>query len=74
MTYKMLLLKLGFDLISIGQMQVEKELEEGNQIHKTMQVWRRLLEIMYVYQARPCHQKEEQHHSIIRYWTQIQAC
>ena len=69
MTSKILSLKLGLDLISIDQIQVEKELEEGNQIQKTMQVWRRLLEIIYVYQARPCHQKEEQQHSLIRHWT-----
>ena len=46
MTSKMMSLNLGLDLISIGQMQVEKELEEGNRIHKKMQVWCRLIEIM----------------------------
>ena len=73
MTSKMLPLNIGLDLISIGQIKVEKDLEEGNQIHKTMQVWLSLLEIMYVYQAIPFHQKEEQHHSLIIHLTQIQA-
>ena len=54
-------------------MQVRKELKEGNQIRKTMKVWRRLPEVKLVCQARPCHQIKEQHHSLIKYLTHVQA-
>ena len=44
--FQILLLKLRLDLIYIGRIQVEKYLEEGNEIREAVQVWRLLLEIV----------------------------
>ena len=67
MNSRMMLLKLGLDLIFIGQIRVEKELQEANPALKTIQVCRRLLEIIRVHQVISRHLEKELHYSLIKY-------